>query len=80
MHSRFVICCSTFVYLSHLASTIVISKHLHSVIDTATVIQAGGGNNIKNHHNEGEEEVEDGIRKATFGSASACVRVREKNF
>ncbi|KAG8255086.1 hypothetical protein J6590_101185, partial [Homalodisca vitripennis] len=36
-------------------------------------------NNIKNEEEGGEEEVEDGIRKATFGSASACVHVREKS-
>ncbi|KAG8265850.1 hypothetical protein J6590_084992 [Homalodisca vitripennis] len=42
--------------------------------------RAGGRTTSKMRNNEGEEEVEDGIRKATFGSASACVRVRGKIF
>ncbi|KAG8313944.1 hypothetical protein J6590_103497, partial [Homalodisca vitripennis] len=29
--------------------------------------RAGGGNNIKNHHNEGEKEIENGIRKRRSG-------------
>ncbi|KAG8254980.1 hypothetical protein J6590_103636 [Homalodisca vitripennis] len=40
----------------------------------------GRGNAIKTEEQGGEEEVEDGIRKATFGSASACARVRGKSF
>ncbi|KAG8307069.1 hypothetical protein J6590_032971 [Homalodisca vitripennis] len=37
-------------------------------------------NNIKNEEQGEEEEVEDGIRKATFGSASACVLCDETTF
>ncbi|KAG8311604.1 hypothetical protein J6590_040158 [Homalodisca vitripennis] len=44
------------------------------------VVMSWRENNIKNEEQGREEEVEDRIRKATFGSASACVRVREKWF
>ncbi|KAG8277805.1 hypothetical protein J6590_033332 [Homalodisca vitripennis] len=42
------------------------------------VMESWRENNIKTGEQGEEKEVEDGIRKGMFGSASACVRVRGK--
>ncbi|KAG8247055.1 hypothetical protein J6590_070532 [Homalodisca vitripennis] len=41
------------------------------------VVMSWRENNIKTEEQGGEKEVEDGISKRKFGSASACVRVRK---
>ncbi|KAG8246380.1 hypothetical protein J6590_086297 [Homalodisca vitripennis] len=65
----------------------ILVKMLRLSCETGSIREYGLGvvmnwreNNIKNEEQGGEEAAEDGIRKATFGSASACVRVRGKIF
>ncbi|KAG8260284.1 hypothetical protein J6590_100438 [Homalodisca vitripennis] len=53
---------------------------LDSARVNSVVRRSGGRKTSKMWNNEGEEEDEYRIRKATFGSANACVRVRGKIF
>ncbi|KAG8329356.1 hypothetical protein J6590_088264 [Homalodisca vitripennis] len=62
------------------AAEMLISKNRAMIFGIGVVMESWRENNIKNEEQKGKEKVEDGIRKATFRSASACVRVRENIF